>query len=144
MQKKILSKSDNQTRQIAKKFASNLKGGEVIALVGDLGAGKTTFSKGVASALGIDGNITSPTFVLVKQYKINQNKQKIKNFIHADCYRFASANDALSIGLDEYLGNNETVCIIEWPEIIKDILPNETIWININHATNDNREIIFN
>jgi tRNA threonylcarbamoyladenosine biosynthesis protein TsaE len=144
MSKKIISKSDNQTRQIAKVFADSLSGGEVIALTGDLGAGKTTFTKGIALALGIKDKITSPTFVLMKQYITKLNKQKIKNFIHTDCYRFVSSSDALSIGLDEYLGQSKTICIIEWPEIIQDILPDETIWININHVSEDEREIIFN
>jgi tRNA threonylcarbamoyladenosine biosynthesis protein TsaE len=111
-----ISKSPSETYKIAEKFATGLKPGDVIALSGDLGSGKTTFVKGLAKALGIDKEITSPTFVILKKYLLPQNKRKIESMVHLDCYRLSSVVDAESIGLSEYLKSKKNITLIEWPE----------------------------
>ena len=111
-----LFQSPDEMMEFAKDFAKNLKVGETLALSGDLGSGKTIFTKGLALGLGIKDNVTSPTFVLMKQYALHlrgvellsprrreKSKFKIKNLklIHIDCYRMKSSADALSIGLTD-------------------------------------------
>jgi len=146
-----VSKSANETEAIAQDFAKNLKGGEVIALVGDLGSGKTTFTKGLAKELGIKIPITSPTFVILKQYKIKKSglKRTADNLIHMDCYRLKSAEDALGVGITDYLGKDDTIFVIEWPEILqKNILNCKNVFgikniinIKFSHLTENKRKI---
>jgi len=107
----MITKTEQQTIVAGKKFAQKLKGGEVVLLIGDLGAGKTTFVKGVAQGFGIKQNITSPTFILMKVYKIIG---KIKNFVHIDTYRGLDLAGLQDIGALEYFGQFETVCFVEW------------------------------
>lgn len=118
---KIISKSEKETFAFAKNFAKNLRGGEVLALTGNLGAGKTVFTKGLAAGLGIKKNITSPTFVLMKIYPV-KIKSKIKNLCHIDAYRVNSHKDLIAIGAEDYINNPETVTVIEWAEKIKKLL----------------------
>lgn len=115
------STSEQETYDFAKKFAAALKGGEIIGLVGDLGAGKTVFTKGLAAGLGVKQTIISPTFVIMKVYKANH--PKIKHFVHIDAYRLQSAQNLTAIGADEYFNKPDTVMIIEWADLIKEALP---------------------
>jgi tRNA threonylcarbamoyladenosine biosynthesis protein TsaE len=138
---KFISYSEKQSFNFAKKFASRLKGGEIIGLGGELGAGKTIFAKGLAAGLGIKKNITSPTFALMKVYKIRGGK--IKKFIHIDAYRLKKPKDIISLGVQEYFNRLENVIIIEWADKIKKILPKKTIYIKINSKGEKERIIIF-
>jgi len=124
------AKTKKQTLILAKKFAKRLKGGEIIGLIGNLGAGKTFFTKVLAVNLGIKKNIISPTFVLMKIHKVNKHKQ-IKFFIHIDAYRIKLANDLIAIGINEYFDRQDTVMVIEWADKIKKILPKKTKIIKI-------------
>lgn len=124
MDMKFISKSEIETYKFAKKLAKKLKGGEIIGLVGDLGAGKTVFVRGLAAGLEIKQKITSPTFVLMKIYKAGG--KKIKQLCHIDAYRLKSARDILAIGADEYFSQPDTVTAIEWAEKIKKNLPPKT------------------
>ena len=89
-----------QTKKLANDIAKKLKGGEVLALSGDLGAGKTTFTQYLAKALGVKGNVNSPTFVLMKIYETK--KKPIRHLVHLDVYRLNSGDDLITLGLDEY------------------------------------------
>lgn len=113
-----LSKSVEETYQIAEKIAKQAEAGDCFALSGELGSGKTTFTKGFAKALGVNELVTSPTFVIMKKYDISNNKNKIKRLIHADCYRLNSPSEIESIGLSEYSDLDDSVIILEWPEKI--------------------------
>lgn len=135
---KIITNSEQETFDFAKSFAESLRGGEVIGLSGDLGAGKTIFSKGIAAGLGVKNNVNSPTFVIMKKYEIRNQKSclpsgmaKIRNLIHIDAYRLNSSEDIKAIGADEYFEKPDTITIIEWPENIKKILPRKTRFIFI-------------
>lgn len=144
---KIITKSDLETKNFAKNFAKTLKGGEVILLYGDLGAGKTTFAQGLAEGLGVKDKINSPTFVILKEYHIQKAdscKLKAESLIHVDCYRFKNYRDAFSVGLTDYLGKADTICVIEWPEKIKQILPKKVMKINIEHLNENSRQILIN
>jgi tRNA threonylcarbamoyladenosine biosynthesis protein TsaE len=137
---KIISTSEQETFDFAKKFAESLRGGEVIALEGDLGAGKTVFTKGLAEGLGVKRTVTSPTFVVMKIYDAN-TKSKIKKLVHIDAYRLDSARSASTIGAEEYFYSPDTVTVIEWPVKIKNILPRSFINIKISIEENEKRTI---
>jgi len=128
---KIISHSEKQTFNFGKKLAQKLKGGEVMALIGELGAGKTVLIKGIAAGLGIKKTITSPTFVLMKLYKIRNPKSEIRNLLHVDAYRLSSGQDLINIGLMDWLGKSDTVTVIEWADRVKEILPKKTIFVKI-------------
>lgn len=116
--------SPDETELIGKKLGENSKPGDVYCLNGDLGVGKTVFTKGFADGLGIAEHITSPTFTIVNEYS-----GRLK-FYHFDVYRIEDEDEMYEIGLDEYLFGNG-VCLIEWAEKIKNLLPNNAVQINI-------------
>ena len=123
--KTFTTTSATQTRAFGAKLARELKDGEIIALVGHLGSGKTTFIKGLAKGLGVKDIVTSPTFVLMKIYKTNH--KIIKQFVHVDCYR-VPGSELAAIGLGDYLKQPDTVMAIEWAEkLSKKFRPSLTI-----------------
>jgi len=138
---KYLTKSEKQTFNLGKKIAKTLKGGEVLALTGELGAGKTVLIKGIAAGLGIKKIITSPTFVLMKVYKLPANK--LSNLIHIDCYRAKSFQEIINIGAAEYFGRPDSIVVIEWAEKIKTILPKQRLEIQIGLKGENAREILI-
>jgi len=144
---KFFSTSEKQTFNFAKKFSKNLTGGAMLGLIGNLGAGKTIFTKGLALGLGIKKNIASPTFVLMKVYPVKSHRAKIlpkaKFLVHIDAYRIKSAKDLIAIGADEYFKRLDTVTVIEWADKIKKILPRKTKFVKIDLQKNNSRKIIF-
>lgn len=139
--KKKITNNEKETFNFAKSLANTLKGGEIIALSGELGAGKTIFSKGVAQGLGIKKNVTSPTFVIMKIY--NVKKGRIKKLCHIDAYRLNNEKDLLAVGAEEYMGSSDTVTIIEWPEMIIKILPKNIMNVKIVNKEGDVRIINY-
>jgi len=131
--KKLISKNEKDTYKIAADIASQLRGGEIIALEGDLGAGKTNFTKGLAKAFNIKKHITSPTFVLMKMYEVKSQKSKVNKLIHVDAYRLDEPQELFYLGIEEYLNNPETIVVIEWADKIKEYLRKfeNIIWIKI-------------
>jgi tRNA threonylcarbamoyladenosine biosynthesis protein TsaE len=138
----ITTKSEKATYGFAKTFAKTLKAGEVIGLIGDLGAGKTIFTKGLAAGLGIKETVNSPTFVLMKIYPV-KNHKTIKQLCHIDAYRIKNFRDAINIGIEEYLNSQSTITIIEWADNIKEILPINVINIRIDNIGTDQRKIKY-
>lgn len=141
---RILTHSEKETEAFANKFASSLKGGEVILLIGELGAGKTTFTRALAHALGVRGRIKSPTFVLMHIHKsIKASKHKsIKTLVHCDAYR-VNARALHEIGLMDFLGRPDTIVIVEWGEKIKPLLKGrQYMTIKFQHGKNENERII--
>ncbi|PIZ94347.1 MAG: tRNA (adenosine(37)-N6)-threonylcarbamoyltransferase complex ATPase subunit type 1 TsaE [Candidatus Magasanikbacteria bacterium CG_4_10_14_0_2_um_filter_37_12] len=139
--KKIYTKKPSETQDLAKQLAQKSNGGDIILLEGDLGTGKTTFTKGFAMGLGIiEDEIVSPTFTLMQIYKIKNSK--IKNLVHIDTYRLENEDQLIEIGVEDYLGDENSVCIIEWPEKISNLLKNKkTINLLIKHVDKNTREI---
>jgi len=131
--------SEKATFDFAKKLASQLKGGEIIGLIGNLGAGKTVFSKGIAAGLKIKANITSPTFVIMKVYPVKHGN--IKNLCHIDAYRLKSADDLAAIGAKDYFGESDSITIVEWADLVKKILPKRTIYVKITNKSEKERII---
>lgn len=111
--------SEQETIQFGKELAGTFQGGDIVLLHGDLGAGKTTLTKGMATYFDIQ-DVTSPTFGLMHVYQLNH--KSVKQLVHIDCYRLESEQELIDIGVEDYLGDENTVCIIEWPEKIPDLL----------------------
>jgi len=128
--KKVITKSEEETFEFAKIFAKSLKGGEIIGLSGDLGAGKTVFTKGLADGLGIKENISSPTFVYMNIYSINNN-DRLKKLCHIDAYRASDSSIVDAIGAKEYFNEKEVITVIEWVEKISDCIDNNIIKIKL-------------
>ena len=127
----IISTSEKQTQEIAFEYAKTLKRGDVIILNGDLGAGKTAFTKGLAKYFNLDG-VTSPTYAYLNVYG---------NFLyHYDCYRLSCGEDAVMLGLTDYF-NGDNICIIEWAENIEDVLPESLKVVNITKIDENTRRI---
>ncbi len=140
---KFISPSEKATIAWAKKFAITLKGGEVISLEGNLGAGKTVISKAIAKGLGVTEVVNSPTFVLMKVYPVRR-RGKIQNLVHVDAYRLAGHAELLNIGLGDYLGQPDTVVLIEWGDTVKEILPHGVIRIQVEQRSETERAILLN
>ncbi len=128
----IQTKSASETQEYGRKLAEKIKNGGVVALYGELGAGKTTLIQGIAQGLGIKQRITSPTFIIVRQYD---------RFWHVDLYRLTSLDEAKAVGIEEIINDPVNIVVIEWPELIKDILPKHYIEIRIKSLSNEEREI---
>ena len=131
-----ISHSEHDTEDIGASFARTLKGGTVVAMYGDLGAGKTAFVRGMARGMGLDCRVSSPTFTIVNEYLGE------RELIHFDMYRLSSADELFDIGWEDYL-NRGGVCAVEWSERVTDALPDGTVFVDIQrHAENENWRII--
>lgn len=112
----------SQASSTAQKIAKTIKGGEVFALVGELGSGKTTFTKALGKSLGVRQNISSPTFVMMQQFEIASHNPKLFLY-HLDLYRTKNFAEVKSLGITEWWGHPETVTVIEWADKILEHLP---------------------
>ena len=126
--------SCDQMDEFGLKLAKKLPNGTVVGLLGDLGAGKTTLVRGIAKGLHIDEVVQSPTFTIMKLYLKGD-----KPLIHIDAYRLSDINT--DIGLDEYIGYETGLTMIEWPLFIENLLPNDTLWIEIKNTGDTSRHI---
>lgn len=126
--------SCEQMNEYAAKLANKLPSGTVVALLGDLGAGKTTLVRGIAKGLHINEVVQSPTFNIMKLYLKGD-----RPLIHIDAYRLADINT--DIGLDEYIGYETGLTMIEWPNFIKDLLPKDALYIDISIIDEDSRHL---
>ena len=126
----FISHSIEETYSLAKAIADECCGGEIILLNGDLGAGKTTFTKGLASALGVKENVTSPTFTIMKEYV-----GRVKLY-HFDLYRIIDEQELDELGFDDFLSDKDAVCVIEWNKY-SDL--GKTININIDYTDENTR-----
>ena len=133
--KKILN-DENETAEFCKKIANSLNGGEVLALVGDLGSGKTFFVQKVCEAFEVR-DVNSPTFSIVNEYS------GTKKVFHFDFYRIKKVNELYDIGIDEYLSDDEAITFIEWADMFEDVLPVKRINVEIKYIDETKREIII-
>lgn len=135
----VLTDSAESTKVFANKIARDLKGGNVVLLRGDLGAGKTTFTQGLGQYFGIH-RMTSPTYVLLNQYKV-ENHPTIKTFYHFDLYRLENVDQLRSVNFDEITTDKNGIVILEWPERLGTNLPKGSINIRLNIVESNKREI---
>lgn len=167
MRKEFITESSKQTKKLGEILAKELKNGGIIALSGDLGAGKTTFTQGFLKGLKVKGPYTSPTFLVIKNYKkeisslkpqtsnlayrqagkfqsINRRTNlEIKNIYHIDTYR-VNAKDILNLGWKEIIANPKNIVIIEWADRIKRIIPKSALWIKFEWVDENKRKIGIN
>lgn len=156
----ITTKHPKETQKVASLLASEVRGIEtthalVIALNGELGAGKTTFTQGFCRAFGVKENVTSPTFVLMKTYQlqykahnaqhVTQSKNKrtqFRHLVHIDCYRIERPDELLHLGLDDILADPDAIVLIEWANRIKEVLPEDAITLELGHGERPNERTI--
>lgn len=140
--KNVITQTISATHALAQDFVDSLEHGKqrIVGLTGDLGSGKTTFTQGILAACGAQGPYTSPTFTIMKEYDVDM--YGIKKVYHIDAYRIAS-NDMIELGWKDLISDPAALVIIEWPENIKDILPNDMILIRCRWVGDEEREYIF-
>lgn len=136
----ILSRSPAETKLLAQALAKWLQGGEVIALTGSLGSGKTTFIKGLGRGLKIRENIASPTFVIMIPYKIPGRERK--TFYHFDLHRIKKARELIELGFQDIVQNPKAIAAIEWPEVSEELLPKRALRLKFAHGKKPHERII--
>jgi len=132
----FVTHSPEETRALGGRLADALKGGEVVAFTGDLGAGKTAFVSGMAQALGVDERVTSPTFTIVNEYEGGRLP-----LFHFDMYRLGSADELFHIGWEDYLARNG-VCAVEWSENVEEAIEGDAIRVSITRGDDENSRVI--
>ncbi len=130
-----LSHSPEETEQLGEQLGRTLRPGSVVAYRGDLGMGKTAFTRGLARGLGCTCRVTSPTFTIVNEYS------GALPLFHFDMYRLDSSDELFDIGWEDYLSRGG-VCAVEWSERVEDALPDDTLWVSIARGNGENDRII--
>ena len=143
--------SVEETWALAKRLAAELKSGDIVCLEGDLGAGKTTFTQGLAAALGVPGRVNSPTFCIVQEHRAEElttgtrHQSPITNhyLVHMDLYRLHNEDDVIAIGWEDYLAEG-AILVVEWPERAGSLIPPDARHIVFTHLDGDeSRRIVF-
>lgn len=134
--------SEKETEELGKTFAGERHSRDVVCLYGDLGLGKTTFARGFAKGLGITKRIISPTFPIIRVYRLkNENSFEIQDFYHIDLYRIEGENAVSGLDMDDFLGAVGTVSAVEWPEKIREKLPKKRWDIFFDYISENERKI---
>ena len=115
----------------------------ILALSGDLGAGKTTLAKEIARALGVVEHVSSPTFVIMKIYPLDTEICKFKKLIHIDAYRLQSSKELFQLGLEDICADKNNIIIVEWPEYVPECVPDDALWVKLSHIDEHSREISY-
>ena len=131
-----ITESSEETKLLAEKLTQQLNPGDFVAFYGNLGSGKTTFIQGLARGLGIQRRITSPTFIILRHYKIEKGL-----FYHIDLYRTESLEDLLGLGINEVLEDRTNIIAVEWAEKMGKLLPKKRLDINFEYIDENKREI---
>ncbi len=139
----ITTKNLEETQIFAEELAKKMKGGEVLLLSGDLGAGKTSFTQGFAKGLGISQRIISPTFIIMRSYDILENEKGFKKFFHVDLYRTESEHDIEGLGLLELMSDKENIVVIEWPDRLGKLKPEKRWEISFTTLSENSRKIMI-
>ena len=138
MKIELITNSANDTIEFGKSVARAVEKGAVISLVGDLGAGKTTFTKGVARGRGIMDNVTSPTFTILNEYAGEE-----KRLYHFDFYRIEDPDELVELGFEDYFPSADGLTIVEWVEKAPSVLPKKFYQITFEKIDDDKRKIVF-
>lgn len=135
--RKIICRNEQETKEIGYKLGKLLQNGDIICLTGDLGAGKTTITKSIAKGLEVEEDVTSPTFTIINEY---DGRLPVYHF---DVYRILDIEEMYDIGYEEYFYGSG-VCIVEWASQIRELIPEEHLWIEIKYGEEMNsREFYF-
>ena len=127
--------NETDNRALGHRIAEAAEPGDVVALIGDLGTGKTALTKYIAEGLGIKGDISSPTFTIVKEYRNGRLP-----LYHFDVYRLGSGDELIDIGAEEML-DGDGLCVIEWADIVADVLPEDALAIRLDYGENEGERI---
>lgn len=136
----FISRSPEQSRRVGARLGQLLRGGEVICLQGPLGAGKTVLAQGIGRGWGATTPLVSPSFVLIREHRRPTGDQVL---LHIDFYRLEDPQEALMLGLEDWLGAPDVVALIEWPERAEAVLPPERLWVRIDFANTERRRLLF-
>lgn len=135
--------SVEETWELAARFADELRPGDVVCLEGELGAGKTTFTQGLAAALGVSGRVTSPTFCIVQEHRSSAVSPRIPLLVHMDLYRLSGEEDVEAIGWEDYLSRG-AVLVVEWPDRAGGLVPQSARHVSFLHGEGEeNRKILI-
>ncbi|MBQ9525259.1 MAG: tRNA (adenosine(37)-N6)-threonylcarbamoyltransferase complex ATPase subunit type 1 TsaE [Bacteroidaceae bacterium] len=134
----VITFKEEDIRQAAKQFVENMGEDTIFAFYGKMGAGKTTFIKAVCEELGVDDTVTSPTFAIVNEYEAANGRP----IYHFDFYRIKKVSEAYDMGCEEYFYSGHP-CFIEWPELIEEVLPEETVNVTIEALPDGERRLVF-
>lgn len=134
----FISTYEEETLKIADNFATRLKASDTVFLIGNLGAGKTTFVKGVAKKLGVKSRVISPTFVIAREYEANYGD--IKTLYHLDLYRLTDSRQTEKTDIKDFINDKNGVTFIEWPTVAQDLI-NKKVWKILFEVDNDKRRI---
>lgn len=136
----FVSRSPEQTRRLGARLGALLNGGEVVCLEGSLGSGKTCLAQGIGRGWGVSQTLISPSFVLVREYTRPRDAVKL---YHVDLYRISGAQEALTLGIDEFVGDKQAICVIEWAERSRSLMPDEHLWVQLEFADPMRRAMYF-
>ena len=131
----IILHNEQETIEYGKKLGQQAAPGQILALTGDLGAGKTTLTKSIAAGLGISEMITSPTFTIVKEYHSGRLP-----LYHFDVYRIGDIDEMYELGYEEYFFGSG-LCVVEWADLIEELIPEEAMWISIAYGEREEERI---
>lgn len=143
---RFVSRSAAQTKKLAAQIARKVmdqkpgRNARVLALTGELGAGKTTFVQGFAKALGIKHRMVSPTFLIIRNYQLRITNYRM--LWHIDAYRLRDAKELLPLDFKDILKDRHNILVIEWAEKIKKLLPKDAIWVRCEHGRKENERIL--
>ncbi len=133
--------STDETKRLAEQLAKKLTPGDVLALYGDLGSGKTTFASYIVGALGLNTRVQSPTFVIIRDYQNADLPSDIRRVLHIDLYRLTTIEEVEDLGLEEMMKSPNTITVIEWPEIWEGRLPENVYKIKFEYLGENSRKI---
>ena len=134
------SHSPEQTQRLGVRLGELLRAGDMICLEGALGVGKTCLAQGIGRGCGVTESLVSPTFTFIHEYIRPKNNSAL---YHVDLYRISNAQEAVGIGLNDYLDDRSAITLIEWPEQIQELLPTERLWVMMRFIEGNKRLILF-
>ncbi len=136
----FISRSPDQTLRVGARLGRHLNGGDILALEGDLGSGKTVFAQGIGMGWGASSRLVSPTYVLVRRHRRHQDALEL---YHVDLYRLTTAAEVEMLGLEEVIGAPETVSLVEWPERHMGLFPQDRLWVHLRILDEYRRSLVF-
>ncbi len=136
----FISRSPTQTQRLGARLGVHLQGGDVIALEGELGSGKTVFTQGIGRGWGATSRLVSPTYILIRRHERPQDRLKL---YHIDLYRLASLTEIIDLGIEELLGARDTVCVVEWASRAPEVFPDEHLWVTLRWLGEYRRALLF-